>query len=338
MNRKSFATAASLSILATIFTACTADEDINQLNPASASESNAITFRVDNPTPARSASSREVSTSVTDFKVSAIDRGNAYFSSPVSVFQSGGSWTSTGKTYWPEDRALTFVAFVDQNTYGSSFVISGGTASFSDYEVPSDVNDQTDLMYAVASDVRRDSSNGGVSLRFRHALAQVSFSAQNNSPVYESVEILSIELGGVKGKGTYTFPQSSTGSAGGSWTLDADASDRSYSMDNLGVTLGSCDASCRGEKVNVCGGTRSENDGVMYMIPQETGDGAYIKVKARMTLKDVPGASYETEEIIPVSANWKEGQRYNYTIAWNATPITFDVKVADFKEVTVNAD
>ena len=143
----------------------------------------------------------------------------------------------------------------------------------------------------------------------------------------------------MKGNGTYTFPQASTSaSAAGRWTIDADASDRSYTIDNIGVTLGSCDASCSGEKVNLSGASRAENENVMYMIPQQTPDNAYIKVRTRMTLKDVPGASYESEEVIPLSGDWKEGQRYNYNIAWNATPITFDVKVSNFKEVTATAE
>ena len=337
MNRKSF-TLAALSILAaTAFTACSADEDLNQAM-ASSAENDAITFRVENASVART-STRDMSTSVTDFKVSALDRGTEYFSSPVSVFSSGSSWNSTSKTYWPADRALTFVAFVDQNPYGNSFEISNGAASFADYEVPASVADQSDLMYAVAKDVRRESANGGVGLRFRHALAQISFSAQNNSPVYESIEILSIELGGVKGNGTYTFPQASTNaSAQGQWTISTDASDRSYTIANPGVTLGACGSDLRGEKVSVSGSSRAEGTNVMYMIPQEAGDNAYIKVRTRMTLKDVPGASYESEEIIPISGDWKEGQRYNYNIAWNATPITFDVRVSNFKEVTASVD
>ncbi|MDE6512152.1 MAG: fimbrillin family protein, partial [Muribaculaceae bacterium] len=250
MNRKSFTIAALSLLFSAAFTACTSDEDIDQLNPSTSSDSNEIVFRVDNAASARNASTRDMSTEVTGFKVSALDRGNAYFSSPVSVFSSGSSWSSTSKTYWPDGRALTFVAYVDQNPYGSSFELNDGTASFSDYEVPSNVSDQTDLMYAVAKDIRKDSSKGGVSLRFRHALAQISFSAQNNSPVYESIEILSIELGGVKGNGTYTFPEASTdASAKGQWSIDTDASDRSYTIDHLGVTLGACDSSCKGEKV-----------------------------------------------------------------------------------------
>lgn len=337
MNRKSFAIASLALLAATAFTSCSADQDIeNSIAPAAA-DSNEIVFRVENASPARSASTRDMETSVTDFKVSALDRGNAYFNSPMSVFPSGSSWTSTGKTYWPEDRALTFVAFVDRNPYGSSFSINDGNASFTGYEVPANVADQTDLMYAVAKDATRSSSKAGVSLRFRHALAQISFSAQNNHPAYASIEILSVELGGVKGKGSYSFPQASTSNAArGEWTLDAD-SDSSYTISGLGITLPACGSDLRGEKVSLGSETRG-GDNVMYLIPQTVEEGAYIKVKTRMTLKDVPGASYESEETIPLSGDWKEGQRYSYNIAWNATPINFDVKVADFREVTATAE
>lgn len=338
MNRKSFAIAAISLIAASAFTACTADEEISNA-VASAEGSDAIVFRVENVSAARM-SSRDIATSVTEFKVSALDSGAEYFSSPVSVFSpdGGSSWTSTANTYWPSDRALTFVAFVDGNPGGSSFRIDDGAASFADYEVPAEVTDQTDLMYAVASDATKDSSKNGVNLRFRHALSQVSFSLQNNSPVYECIEVISIELGGVKGNGTYTFPQASTNAeARGRWSIDANAADRTYKIDNIGIVLDACGSDLRGEKVSVCGDSNGKEN-IMYLIPQTAGDEAYIKIRTRMTLKDVPGASYVSEETIPISGEFKEGQRYNYSIAWNATPITFDVTTSGWREVTATAD
>ena len=334
MNRKSLNIAA-LSLLTVAIASCTADEDIRTLETG-ALDNNAIVFSVDNTTAARSASSRDMNTTVTGFKVSALDRGAEYFGTPMSVFSSGSSWTSTSKTYWPTDRALTFVAYVDSKS--DSFKINDGVATFADYEVPTNVSEQSDLMYAVAKDVSKGSSNGNVKLRFRHSLSQISFTAQNNSPVYESIEILSVELGGVKGNGTYTFPQGSTSAdAKGQWTIASDATDRSFTMGDLEVTLGACNASCKGEKVSLSNASRAENGNVMYMIPQSVGEGSYIKVKSRKTLKDV-GASYESEDIIPISGEWKEGQCYNYNIAWNATPITFNVKVADFREVSASVN
>ena len=339
MNRKSFAIAALSLLAATAFTACTADEDLD-LIPAPSAASDAILFRVDNPSSART-STRDMATSVTDFKVAALDGETPYFSSPMNVFSAdnGSSWTSAAKTSWPSNRpsswkGLTFVAYVDGAQDGRSFELSDGGASFNDYTVPSDVRSQADLMYAVAKEVR----GGSVGLRFRHALSQVTFTAQNNHPAYESVEILSIELGGVKGSGTYSFPQSSTSSdARGAWTLAGDA-DATYTIGNVAVTLPACGSDRRGEKVSLSSETRAAGDNVMYLIPQQTEEGAYIKVTARITLKDAGGASYISEEVIPVAVDWQEGQRYSYNIAWNATPITFDVKVADFREISVTAD
>lgn len=339
MNRKSFSLASLALLISTLLPSCSADEELSNLSAPSA-DSSAIVFRVDNATSART-STRDISTSVTDFKVSAFDGGTEYFSTPLSVFSSdnGSTWTSSSKTYWPTDLALTFVAYVDRNPNGNSFLLESGSASFDGYEVPSNVADHSDLMYAVAKDVTRTSSASGVSLRFRHALSQVSFTVQNNSPVYESIEVLSIELGGVKGKGTYNFPQASTNStARGEWTVDTNSDDRSYTIGGLGITLGECAGGSYGEKVSIGNCTRGEDGNVMYLIPQDVEEGAYIKVRTKMTLKDVPGASYESEEIIPITVDWKEGQKYSYNIAWNATPITFDVKVADFREVTVSAE
>ncbi len=340
MNRKSF-TFAALSVFAIAFTACTANEDIDQLSNATV-DNNAITFQVKNSA-GRSASTRDMSTSVSDFKVSALDGASSYFGS-TSVFSTdnGSSWTSSSKTYWPTGRpadwqGLTFVAYVDQNPTRNSFQLNGGEAAFSNYEVPADASKHTDLMYAVAKDVKKESANGNVSLQFRHALAQISFSAQNNSPVYENIEILSIELGGVKGNGTYNFPAASTSAAArGEWTIDENAADRTFLIDGLSVNLGACDSNLHGEKVAISSTTRGEN--VMMLIPQTVEEGAYITVRTRMTLAGFPDNSYISEEIIPISADWKEGQQYNYNIAWNANPINFGVTVSDFREVSASAE
>ena len=339
MNRKSFAISAFSLLAATAFTSCSADADMESSLAPAAPDRHAITFRVDNASLAPT-SSRAISTNVTDFKVSAIDHGNPYFPAPLNVFSSdnGSSWTTSLKTYWPAG-SLTFVAYVDHSHDGSSFSIDGGNAYFTGYEVPADIRDQSDLMYAVASDVTKDSSKDGVSLNFRHALAQITFSAQNSNPAYSDIEILSVELGGVKGSGTYSFPKASTSSEViGEWTVDTESADRSYKISDLSVSLGSCRSSLQGEKVIVTSTTRSGDNNAMFLIPQTVEEGAYIKVTARLTLKDVPGSDYTEEQIMPLSIDWQEGQRYNYHIDWNTTPIAFDVKVADFNEVSISAD
>lgn len=360
MELKSFGMGA-MSALALIFSACTANEELEDFNNT-LTDSNEIGFRVLTSDPTRTAGSNSYSTAVSDFKVTALDEGKNYFgTSPINVFtrDNGNSWTTDNVRYWPLNRpdswsGLTFVAYVDDACHGDSFRLTDGEASFSGYEVPADVRNQSDLMYAVAKDVRKDSFGGNADLHFRHALSQICFTAQNNNPAYENIEILSIEVGGVKGAGTYKFPTESTiaddsaysrtaSLSKGKWTIDGNAPVACYSLDNLGIGLGAADASCHGDKVSVSNTTSSGSSNVMYLMPQvaqalEDGEGAYIKVTTRMTLQGHPDNSFTSEEVIPISVNWKEGQRYTYNITWNAVPITFGVTISDFRDVSVTQD
>lgn len=341
-------------MLAIVFSACTANDEFEEFN-SSATDNNVIGFSVKTSDPSRSAGS---SFNISDFKVSALDGSDSFFgSAPLSVrsLDNGYSWTSDNKHYWPTNRpdnwkGLTFVAFVEKNS--SSFRLDNGEASFSNYEVPSDVSRQTDLMYAVAKDVRQ--SSGNATLHFRHALSRISFTAQNNNPVYENIEIVSIEVGGIKGKGTYLFPEESTETSAmartslqnkGRWTIDDNAQTMTYRMDNLGIDLGAADDNCHGERVDISIRNGQNVENVMYLLPQvaqaiEEGssEGAYIKVSTRMTLKGHPDSAITSEEIIPIDVNWKEGQDYNYNISWNAVPITFGVTIDGFRDVSVTTE
>lgn len=337
MNLKSTLIAALSLIISVAFSACS--ESVELDTPAvSSNDSEAIVFRVDNSS---SSISRSLPKVFHDFKVAALDGESRFFDSPLSVFtnDNGASWTSSSKIYWPASRpkgwsGLTFVAYVDNNPSGNTFRLTDGTASFAEYEIEEDVHQQTELLYAVAKDV----TAGCVDLRFRNALTPVCFSGQNNNPAFEDIEILSIELGGVKGKATYTFPSASTATATGCWTLSADAPFRSYCLSDIDVRLGPCGSDGYGEIVDVSNSTRGKENNVMLLIPQTVEDGAFIKVTSRLTLKDLPGETFISEESFPISVEWNEGQVCNYHIVWSDAQTSFDITVADFNEVEITAD
>lgn len=238
-----------------------------------------------------------------------------------------------------------------------SFDMSGDVPMFKNFKVNSDVTKQNDLMYSVAKDVNQNSSGkGNVELNFRHALSQICFTAQNNHPGLEDIEIISIEVGGIKGIGTYLFPKNTTSSLHtasaegmGKWILDSNAASKSYILTNLSERLGAPDASGHGTVINVSnpnfnGANSPESIDItraMYLIPQKVkacssesaNDGAYIKVTARMIQKNSNEQTQPSTVFIPVSIDWKEGQRYVYNLTWEGTPISYNVNVADFKEV-----
>lgn len=282
MNRTSIilATFASFAL-----TACSAADDLDLLSNAPA-DSNAITFRVSQP----------------DYKVVALDGSSSY---------SGTTWPTGRPSDW---QGLTFVAYVDQNPTRNSFRLSDGEASFADYQLPTDAGQHTDLLYAVAKDVKKESADGNVSLQFRSALSQISFVIDPHS-MGSDMEILSIELGGVAGKGTYRFPQESTdGGAAGEWTLAAEAGDACFRIEN----------------------PEAGEENMMMIIPQKTD--AYIKVRIKTTEHGDPDGVLISEEVIPISTDWKEGQHYSYYLAYDATLIQFDVNISDFTDVNIDAD
>lgn len=372
MELKSIGMGATI-MLAIAFSACTANDELEEF-ATSTTDKNVIGFRVQTSNPTRSASSYSKSYRPSNFKVMALDGESNYFGGlpeRVSSNDDGNTWTTDNQRYWPTNKSdnwkgLTFYAYIDGTegnkslSSASSFNLSGSVASFENFEVEADTHKQTDLMYAVAKDVKKSSFGGNVSLNFRHALSQICFTAQNNHPLYKEIEIVSIELGGVKGKGSYTFPELSTDAGAsdfyrnanlskGVWTIAKEESDCSYSIREINTILDAPDESCKGKVVNISspkynsGNGNDEISNTMYLIPQKVEakksenaeTGAYIKVKVRITTTYAPEESKEYEKFIPIDIDWKEGQSYTYNISWNATPISFSVTVDDYDDVEV---
>lgn len=221
---KRFIKLCAFPLMASVMTACTSNEDIAVPQKAD----NAIGFSVISQNMTRAANTYGSSFAPSKIKVTAYDGENNYFGTTDNIdlltySDASKSWTSPKTRYWPKNKdenwaGLTFYAFVDDNdmaysanavaNVGSTFELNNGAPQFKDFVVNEDVAKQKDLMYAVTTGVKNTESNKGVvPLHFRHALSQVCFMAQNNDPNL-CICIESIELHGISGKGTYTFPTS----------------------------------------------------------------------------------------------------------------------------------
>lgn len=362
MELKSFQLGA-LSLVSLAFVSCSVDEDFRNIDPSesSAPAKSAIGFYVNTASSTRAASSFSNTLRPEHFKVTAFDGAANYYDNQSDLVTSpdnGFSWKPETKRYWPSGKrenweGLTFYAYIDQTASAarrhdanSCFDMSGEVPAFKSYTVNTEVEKQTDLMYAVAKGVTSKTFRGDVSLNFRHALSQICFTARNDNPNLSDIEILSIELGGVKGRGTYLFPTASTGcrpAACGEWWLDAGAPESVYTLTDLNVSLGAPDETGRGQTVNISAPIYSEEpesakiSRTMYLIPQHAEgrinpsdtNGAYVKVKVRKTGTD--GSIRTEERHIPLSADWREGKSYVYNISWDATRICFDLSVGDYR-------
>lgn len=358
----------AFALLSIVMTSCALDEDFRNLETSTASDgknSKEIGFNVHSGQLTRTSGSYSNAFCPTQFEITAFDGDDNYYNGGTDLVSSsdkGKTWTSDHRRYWPTDRndswdGLTFFAYIDGNesslTRGTrsrsgKFDISGAVPAIRNFEVDSDIHAQRDLMYAVAKDVKRNAS-GKVNLSFRHALSQVSFTAQNCNPNLDDIEILSIELGGVKGAGTYYYPENTTEGGysvelrsgnTGRWILDRQAADECYILSDINMNLGATINNGKGDLKSISVHDVSGSSSAMFLIPQtvesrfdrNVESGAYIKVMVKKTLKGASGPSSPEEVFIPVSVEWEEGRSYVYNISWHTSVINFSVTVSDYSD------
>lgn len=152
------------------------------------------------------------------FSVAATYNNSWYFQKDTIVYQNSAWVDKTATRYWSADGKHDFYAISN-----GTMTLAGPTdkPKVVDFTPARTVADQKDLLYAVAAD--QEKADGTVTLNFRHALSQIEFKAKNtNSKLY--VKISGVQVGQAYGKGTFTYPLTSTTEEDvvGDWT-DYDA-------------------------------------------------------------------------------------------------------------------
>lgn len=149
------------------------------------------------------------------FSVYAMSEGKTYIDGDLIVNKGENSWENqSGTRFWP-DAPVDFYAHVNAGNYFKWTPASeDGTApaSIVDFEVPTDVTAQNDLLYAVKKNQSKAvnaESQSPVELNFRHALSQIVFNAKNtNANLY--VEISGVRIMNVGNVNTFAFPTADT--------------------------------------------------------------------------------------------------------------------------------
>ena len=255
-------------------------------------------------------------TNFNQFKVTALNATDesAYFSNEA-VSKDGDSWFIDNHYYWP-DYALDFYAYAPTNL--SNVTISQTTKQITDFVPVYNVADQQDIVVAFGSGSKQENAESGVSLNFKHELAQIEVKATNERPAAFTIDVLGVKLGRVKTKATMTFPTVAGNHA--NWTAPTDVATYGIKYDNA-ITLTS-------EAQSLMGG----NDNWL-MIPQtltpwdksnENDEGFYLSVLLRITDKagyviypqpkeGQTGVMY-AYSAVPVSGTWEAGKKYTYTL------------------------
>ena len=127
----------------------------------------------------------------------------------ITSSDNGATWVNeSGTRFWPNDLSLDFYAVVNGTINWNVAAESTAPATIVNYEVPTVVGNQKDLLYAVKKGQKKGATaeaTEAVSLNFRHALSQIVFQAKNtNENLY--VEISGVRIVNVANKNTFTFP------------------------------------------------------------------------------------------------------------------------------------
>lgn len=149
------------------------------------------------------------------FTVYAESDGKTYINGDRIVSTDGGNtWVNeSGTRFWPNESSVDFYA-VENGTITWNPDAAEGTApaSIANFEVPTAVASQKDLLYSVKMDQTKGETaetTSPVTLNFRHALSQIVFNAKNtNANLY--VEISGVSVVNVGNKNTFAFPTDDT--------------------------------------------------------------------------------------------------------------------------------
>lgn len=342
---------AALSALA--LTACVDDETI-EMNPG-----NAVAFRPSTENSTRATVT--TSNTIQDFKVWGYYKKNnnsAYtsFMEGQVVSKAGDEWVYSPVRFWPTGGEVDFYS-VSPTSVATN--ITKETQQITDYTVNTDPAKQIDLLYAVNMGCDDRNSKNGIPVNFRHALSQVVFKAKTINPNIE-VQIESITLNDIMGKGTFTFPTETTKAITqsntyedaaedetfGTWTLSTNASD----LQDPTIKFDTKTVPTDGTTIDL---TSVDDGTAMLLMPQVLAENNYtydnggnsetysespsLSIKCKIyNISDGDKVqvfgSYDNSNTlrnIPFEGTWQQGRKYTYTLI-------FGEELGDLEKVSFN--
>lgn len=349
---------AALSALA--LAACVNDETI-EMNPG-----NALVFRASTENSTRATVT--TSNTIQDFKVWGYYRksDNADYTSFMEeqvVSKAGNEWVYSPVRFWPTWGEVDFYSVSPADVTTN---ITKDAQQIVNYTVNTDPAQQIDLLYAVNMGCDDRNSKNGIPVNFRHALSQVVFKAKTINPNIE-VQIESITLNDIMGKGTFTFPKKTTTAITqsntyedaaedktfGTWTLSTNAIDLQHPTIKFDTKTVPTDGTTI-DLTSVADGT------AMLLMPQVLAENNYTydnggnsetysespSLSIRCKIYNISGedkvqvfGSYDNSNTlrnIPFEGTWQQGRKYTYTLIFgeelgDLEKVNFTTSVDEFQ-------
>ena len=232
----------------------------------------------------------------------------------------GSNWNGTKTYYWPNEGKIQFFAYSSTKVTELAAESTGTYPAITDYEVPSNVKDQEDLLVSKVNDLTK--TDATVNFTFSHALTQVNFSIKSKVNDGLTYEVTEISISGVGSKATYDY--------GTGWTNPTTAT-ASYTYP-LSTTSTANQVAGDGTTVKAL-----DTTDLMMLLPQTLSNTAKILVKYKVMDKndDVVYDAFTTGKEIMISSDgqskWEMGKKVRYTLALtnDATSIAWAVTAVD---------
>ena len=337
-----------LPMVAIMMAACSSNETIE----VNENKGDLISFRPIVKGVTRAADAN-LSSDATSFNVEAFNTGTTespYFSN-VTYTNSGGTFTSATKYYWPTNN-LDFYAYspITEDVSG----VQKGALSNEAYQIvktdyktfiitPSNtVSEQVDFIYANTNNKGKGSSGEVTTLNFRHAGAKIVVKVKNSAPNLK-FEISGWKLGYLDNTATFTYGDANTDTQDGAQLAFSDWSENTtQSAANTYSTTFTANPIAASQSTAYFLGnagtpsTSATDESLnMILIPQTLTaatayasttagakpNGSYIALK--MVIKNNTDAGETVADatadgkwaIWPIGGyNWEPGKKYTYTI------------------------
>lgn len=384
MKKVIFGTAlASMALLS----ACSSDNELANVETAA---NNAIGFHVvGNKAETRATPITSTNLNKTDFNVYAFTKdGKAFMGkndtelawNGINIKYKGGKWDYANESdlrYWP-NTSLDFYAVnpgtFEEGSYSEGmngnylWQITPSTqkiyySAFDEYGQTSAKKTQNiDVMYGIAKDQTYTAENRGkVTFQFKHILSQVVFKAKTELKNMV-VNINEIKIHNIKFAGTFTLPETSTGS--GTWNLTPLQPGTDGKKNNAFTVVKGKDIEVSNTLTDISSKTPMLNtpqtlkawDVTTTPKTKEQADAAdpiesYLEITCKIKQAGVyvfgSESKYETL-YVPFGTTWEIGKRHIYTLIFGGgyndqgqailKPINFEATVEDWKDVTSGND
>lgn len=381
MNKKFIVMAAFAAVFGMSFTACSNNDDdlagSEAGNPVSG-ETRAMDFDINvegnaHVTRGVATTATNALSQIADFQTWAYDAttDGLYMGNSATVGRTVTNtgtalapvWSYTPQQFWPVN-ALSFVAITPNNysavSANATSASSGVVSIASTVNIPVNVEEQKDLMYADAASIDKDEDAGNVPFTFKHALSQIVFKGKfSDAGAVTKVIIKDITLMNIKNAGTVNFTSAGAFPAI-EWpatptytNYQLDASDLEGATFDVADDLSGTPRGTTAFDLTVSGNDTKKN--AWFLLPQQldgTGtlvkaggaaptDGkTYLRVAAQLEKDGVVILENTNPIYIPVGTNWERSKKYIYTIEFNGesalTPITFSVEAENWTDVNVD--